>query len=199
MNEQKFYTVKDVSDKLNISKPTVRKYLKRLSDADVSENFVDDEKGTLFISQICFEALKGIVDKKGINQSENIEKEPEIIRNNRKYSENIVGNVQKQSETFSSGMQKYIASIENQLEIYRKQLETIENQLSEKDKQIEALTTALNNAQENNKSLTDALVAAQTLHAATIQTTALADKSTESTEQSKKKGFFGIFKKKRGV
>lgn len=55
----------------------------------------------------------------------------------------------------------------------------IENQLSQKDKQIDALTTALNNAQENNKALTDALVAAQTLHAATIQTTALVDKSAE--------------------
>ena len=59
-------------------------------------------------------------------------------------------------------------------------------QLSEKDKQINALQEqnkslidALNKAQENNKLLTDAIVAAQTLHAATIQTTALVDKSAE--------------------
>ena len=192
MNVQKFYTVKDVSDNLDISKPTVRKYLKRLSDADTSDNFVDDEKGTLFISQICFEALKRMVDKKGINHSEIIGKESENIENTRKQSENEAGNNQKQSEIFSDGMRKYIASIENQLEIYRKELETIENQLSEKDKQIDALTTALNNAQENNKSLTDALVAAQTLHAATIQTAALEDKSAVP----ERKGFFRkIFRK----
>ena len=45
-------------------------------------------------------------------------------------------------------------------------------QIAEKDKQIAAL-------HEQNKVLTDALVAAQTLHAATIQTTALIDKSAE--------------------
>lgn len=69
-------------------------------------------------------------------------------------------------------------------------------QLSEKDKQINALqeqnkslVDALNKAQENNKLLTDAIVAAQTLHAATIQTTALVDKSAETKIKWWKKVF----------
>lgn len=59
-------------------------------------------------------------------------------------------------------------------------------QLTEKDKQIQMiqeqnkiLTESLHFAQENSKSLTDAIVAAQALHAATIQTTALVDNSAE--------------------
>lgn len=72
-------------------------------------------------------------------------------------------------------------------------------QLTEKDKQIQMiqeqnkiLTEALHSAQENSKSLTDALVAAQALHAATIQTTALVDNSAEP----ELKWWQKIFKKK---
>ena len=87
-----------------------------------------------------------------------------------------------------------------QLNIKDEQLSVKDTQLAEKDKQIyelqvqnKALIEALNNAQENNKSLTDALVAAQTLHAVTIQTTALVDKSAEP----ERKWWQKIFKKNK--
>ncbi|MBO5423848.1 MAG: DUF536 domain-containing protein [Fibrobacteraceae bacterium] len=72
-----------------------------------------------------------------------------------------------------------------QLNIKDEQLKVKDNQLAEKDKQIAAL-------HEQNKVLTDALVAAQTLHAATIQTMALIDKSAEP----ERKWWQRIFKRK---
>jgi len=66
-----------------------------------------------------------------------------------------------------------------QLDTLSEQLKNKDEQLAEKDKQIAAL-------HEQNKSLTDALVAAQTLHAATIQTVVLEDKSAVP----ERKGFF---------
>ena len=97
----------------------------------------------------------------------------------------------KQFETLNETLLKKIDTISNQLyEKKNQEKKSLEDelilQLSEKDKQINALQEqnkslidALNKAQENNKLLTDAIVAAQTLHAATIQTTALVDKSAE--------------------
>ena len=97
----------------------------------------------------------------------------------------------KQFETLNETLLKKIDTISNQLyEKKNQEKKSLEDelilQLSEKDKQINALqeqnkslVDALNKAQENNKLLTDAIVAAQTLHAATIQTTALVDKSAE--------------------
>lgn len=98
----------------------------------------------------------------------------------------------KQFETLNETLLKKIDTISNQLyEKKNQEKKSLEDelilQLSEKDKQINALqeqnkslVDALNKAQENNKLLTDAIVAAQTLHAATIQTTALVDKSAET-------------------
>jgi hypothetical protein len=97
----------------------------------------------------------------------------------------------KQFETLNETLLKKIDTISNQLyEKKNQEKKSLEDelvlQLSEKDKQINALQEqnkslidALNKAQENNKLLTDAIVAAQTLHAATIQTTTLVDKSAE--------------------
>ena len=97
----------------------------------------------------------------------------------------------KHFETLNETLLKKIDTISNQLyEKKNQEKKSLEDelilQLSEKDKQINALQEqnkslidALNKAQENNKLLTDAIVAAQTLHAATIQTTALVDKSAE--------------------
>ncbi len=98
----------------------------------------------------------------------------------------------KQFETLNETLLKKIDTISNQLyEKKNQEKKSLEDelilQLSEKDKQINALqeqnkslVDALNKAQENNKLLTDAIVAAQTLHAATIQTTALVDKYAET-------------------
>lgn len=75
-----------------------------------------------------------------------------------------------------------------QLDTLSEQLKNKDEQLAEKDKQIAAL-------HEQNKSLTDTLVAAQTLHAATIQTIALVDKSAEPELRWWQK----IFKKKENI
>ena len=92
-----------------------------------------------------------------------------------------------------------IEDLKQQNKVLTEQLSIKDEQLKSKDSQIinlqeqnKSLIDALNNAQENNKSLTDALVAAQTLHAATIQTTALVDKSAEPELRWWQK----IFKKK---
>ena len=66
-----------------------------------------------------------------------------------------------------------------QLNIKDEQLRVKDNQLAEKDMQIAEKDKQIAALHEQNKVLTDALVAAQTLHAATIQTTALIDKSAE--------------------
>ena len=107
----------------------------------------------------------------------------------------------KQFETLNETLLKKIDTISNQLyEKKNQEKKSLEDelilQLSEKDKQINALQEqnkslidALNKAQENNKLLTDAIVAAQTLHAATIQTTALVDKSAETKIKWWKKVF----------
>jgi hypothetical protein len=107
----------------------------------------------------------------------------------------------KQFETLNETLLKKIDTISNQLyEKKNQEKKSLEDelilQLSEKDKQINALqeqnkslVDALNKAQENNKLLTDAIVAAQTLHAATIQTTALVDKSAETKIKWWKKVF----------
>lgn len=107
----------------------------------------------------------------------------------------------KQFETLNETLLKKIDTISNQLyEKKNQEKKSLEDelilQLSEKDKQINALqeqnkslVDALNKAQENNKLLTDAIVAAQTLHAATIQTTALVDKSAETKMKWWKKVF----------
>ena len=107
----------------------------------------------------------------------------------------------KQFETLNETLLKKIDTISNQLyEKKNQEKKSLEDelilQLSEKDKQINArqqqnksIVDALNKAQENNKLLTDAIVAAQTLHAATIQTTALVDKSAETKIKWWKKVF----------
>ena len=79
-----------------------------------------------------------------------------------------------------------------QLNIKDEQLKVKDNQLAEKDRQITEKDKQIAALHEQNKVLTDALVAAQTLHAATIQTTALIDKSAEP----ERKWWQRIFKRK---
>ena len=51
------YTVKEIADFLQVSKPTVRKYLNKLSDADRNGNSKDTDTGALIISDHCYNAL----------------------------------------------------------------------------------------------------------------------------------------------
>lgn len=167
--DNKSYTVKDIADILKISKPTVRKYLSELSEKVKKDNYY--EYNRLYISENCFKEIEKIIGK-----SENsIEKAENNIGN----LEDNIGKVKNNTENSENSTGKLENALEQQITFLSEQIKEKDKQLAEKDKQIDALTTALNNAQENNKSLTDALVAAQTLHAATIQTTALVDKSAE--------------------
>jgi len=179
--DNKSYTVKDIADILKISKPTVRKYLSELSEEVKKDNYY--EYNRLYISENCFKEIEKIIGK----SENNIEK----AENNAENLEDNVGKVKNNTENSENSTGKLESALEQQITFLSEQIKEKDKQLAEKDKQIDALTTALNNAQENNKSLTDALVAAQTLHAATIQTTALVDKSAEP----KPKWWEKIFKK----
>lgn len=167
--DNKSYTVKDIADILKISKPTVRKYLSELSEEVKKDNYY--EYNRLYISENCFKEIEKIIGK----SENNIEK----AENNTGNLEDNIGKVKNNTENSENSAGKLENALEQQITFLSEQIKEKDKQLAEKDKQIDALTTALNNAQENNKSLTDALVAAQTLHAATIQTTALVDKSAE--------------------
>lgn len=95
-------------------------------------------------------------------------------------------------------LQGLVNALHDQIEELKKQKNTLSEQLTVKDSQIEKLSRSLQVAQQQITTLTEtisttqqALVAAQTLHAATIQTTALVDKSAEPKTKWWKK----IFKK----
>lgn len=183
------YTVKEAADKLNVSKPTIRKYLNKLSADDVVDNHIDDEKGTLIISQRCFEALQMKIEKK-------LENESETIENNRKESETLIENDWKTSETIENN-RKYLETIEKQSEMFQKQLEIMENQLIEKDKQIAALTNTIQTLTDTLSVTQQSLQTEQALHAGTIKKQ-LTDTSGSENESEKKQSIFKkIFGKKK--
>ena len=173
-------TIKELSDKCCVSEQSIRNWCKK--------NNVPKASQPKQASQGKATKASYVITK---------EVEDEILTYYGALTANIDMSESTQSKTINAtkttqAKQSNKASLEleneliKQLNIKDEQLSVKDTQLAEKDKQIyelqvqnKALIEALNNAQENNKSLTDALVAAQTLHAATIQTTALVDKSAE--------------------
>jgi len=185
--ENKSYTVKDIANELGVSKPTINKAVTEL-------NLKIEKIGNRFVlNEEQFKLIKSKITQK--NESERIEKTPNSEKGETEKIE--TGSLKTeitQIEMLKSEIKSQkstISFLEEQIGFYQQQLiekdNQINSQLSEKDKQISAL-------HEQNKSLTDALVAAQTLHAATIQTTALVDKSAEP----ERKWWQKIFKKKEG-
>lgn len=99
-------------------------------------------------------------------------------------------------------LQDLVNTLYDQIEELKKQKNTLSEQLAVKDSQIEKLSSSLQVAQQQITTLTEtisttqqALVAAQTLHAATIQTTALVDKTIEP--EKKQSIFKKLFGKKK--
>lgn len=181
-------TIKELSDKCGISEQSLRAWCKKnnISKATITNEGKATKPSYLITPEIETMILRYYGQKGSIVDDE--EKKATKVKIEGKES----------NEANNEKVTKLENELINQLSIKDEQLSIKDAQLAEKDKQInelqvqnKILVEALNNAQENNKSLTDALVAAQTLHAATIQTTALVDKSAEP----ERKWWQKIFKK----
>lgn len=182
-------TIKELSDKCGISEQSLRAWCKK---NNISKATITNEgKATKPSYLITPETEAKILEYYGKTTS--------FVDEDEKKATKLKIESKEVNETNNEKATKLEDELIKQLSIKDDQLSVKDTQLAEKDKQIyelqlqnKALIEALNNAQENNKSLNDALVAAQTLHAATIQTAALEDKSAVP----ERKGFFRkIFRK----
>lgn len=178
-------TIKQIADELGVSKQAIHQRIKRNSTLKSRlQPFTSTVDGVIYID----------VDGEDIIKS---------LYCSTKCVEGVDVNVDARVDSNVDDMfMAQIDDLKQQNNVLTEQLSIKDEQLKSKDSQIinlqeqnKALIEALNNSQENNKSLTDALVAAQTLHAATIQTTALVDKSAEPERKWWKK----IFRKKEDL
>ena len=166
-------TIKELSDKCCVSEQSIRNWCKK--------NNVPKASQPKQASQGKATKASYVITK---------EVEDEILTYYGALTANIEISESTQSKTINAtkttqSKQSNKASLEleneliKQLNIKDEQLKVKDNQLAEKDMQIAEKDKQIAALHEQNKVLTDALVAAQTLHAATIQTTALIDKSAE--------------------
>ena len=166
-------TIKELSDKCCVSEQSIRNWCKK--------NNVPKASQPKQASQGKATKASYVITK---------EVEDEILTYYGALTANIDMSESTQSKTINAtkttqAKQSNKASLEleneliKQLNIKDEQLKVKDNQLAEKDMQIAEKDKQIAALHEQNKVLTDALVAAQTLHAATIQTTALIDKSAE--------------------
>ena len=166
-------TIKELSDKCCVSEQSIRNWCKK--------NNVPKASQPKQASQGKATKASYVITK---------EVEDEILTYYGALTANIDMSESTQSKTINAtkttqAKQSNKASLEleneliKQLNIKDEQLKVKDNQLAEKDRQITEKDKQIAALHEQNKVLTDALVAAQTLHAATIQTTALIDKSAE--------------------
>lgn len=137
------YTVKQIADFLQVSKPTIRKHLKRLPEEDRSGN-TTDEDGTLHISEHCYKKLLELLGVE-IEETETPETVPERTWN-------YYGNMKKRfpdrlPETLPETLQKQIEILENITEEQRKHIEQLYKQIEAKDEQIKQLTILLSQQQ----------------------------------------------------
>ena len=126
------YTVKQIADVLQVSKPTVRKYLSKLSEADRSGNSTDGITGALIISEECYKAL--IERYRAENGAET------LAERQRKAD----GNTENE---FSETLRKQIETLENTVETLEKHIEKLYKQLEVKDDQIKQLNVLLSQQQ----------------------------------------------------
>lgn len=122
------YTVKQIADYLQVSKPTVRKYLNKLSEADRSGNSTDGITGALIISDECYKAL---IERYGAET---------LAERQRKAD----GNTENE---FSENFRKQIETLENTVETLEKHIEQLYKQLETKDEQIKTLNVLLSQQQ----------------------------------------------------
>ena len=137
------YTVKQIADFLQLSKPTIRKYLKKLTDEDKSGNYTDED-GTLHISEDCYRKLLELLGVETV-ETETPETIPERARN-------YYGNMKKLfpekfPEKLPEAVQRQIETLENTAEDLRKQVEQLYKQLEIKDEQINTLSMLLSQQQ----------------------------------------------------
>ena len=129
------YTVKQIADYLQVSKPTVRKYLSRLSEADRSGNSRQADTGAVIISEECYNAL---ID---LYRAEN-------------GTETLSGNIRKDGgntgNDFPETFRKQIETLENTVETLEKHIEKLYKQLETKDDQIKTLNMLLSQQQAIN-------------------------------------------------
>lgn len=137
------YTVKQIADFLQLSKPTIRKHIKRLSDEDRSGNYTDED-GTLHISEDCYKKLLELL---GVETEE--KETPEAIPER---ARNYYGNMKKLfperfPEKLPEAVQRQIETLENTVEDLRKHIEQLYKQLEVKDDQIKQLNLLLSQQQ----------------------------------------------------
>lgn len=166
-------TIKELSDKCCVSEQSIRNWCKKNNVPKASQPK---------------QASQGKATKASYVITKDVE--DEILTYYGALTANIEISESTQSKTINAtkttqSKQSNKASLEleneliKQLNIKDEQLKVKDNQLAEKDRQITEKDKQIAALHEQNKVLTDALVAAQTLHAATIQTTALIDKFAE--------------------
>ncbi len=181
-------TTKELAEKCSVSEQSIRAWCKRNNISKAPQG-ADNKLAYQITSDIENEILKyyGKEQLTKVTKS-SCESEKSQISESQKLAKD-----EKEISESEENQETQDKNAENQL------INELIRQLTEKDKQIQMiqeknkiLTEALHSAQENSKSLTDALVAAQALHAATIQTTALVDNSAEP----ELKWWQKIFKKK---
>jgi len=180
-------TIKELAEKCCVSEQSIRAWCKRnnvLKAPQGNDNKLQYQITPDIEDEILCYYGKGNVAKATKDDCETQESKKSVISGEKQ--------VTKEACESQESTETQVAKDDNPL------INELIRQLSEKDKLIQALSEqnkalieSLDKAQENNKSLTDALVAAQTLHAATIQTTALVDKSAEP----ERKWWQKIFKK----
>ena len=175
------YTVKQIADALQVSKPTIRKHLKRLSDDDRAENFTD-ETGTLQLSEKCVNALCELLGVE--TRAETLPETP------RKHGGNTGNGF---SETFPETLEKQVETLENMVETMRKHEE-------QQEKHIEQLYRQLEVKDEQIKQLSLLISQQQAIHMAAIE--AKPDELNEETntakvpEKERKQGFLSrLFRK----
>ena len=189
-------SIKQIADYLKINKLKVYRYIKT---NNIEANSMHNTK-QLYSEEKCSQIIKYFKKFENDETFQGVSCDT-VLKRSETFQSVSDDTILKQFETLNETLLKKIDTISNQLyEKKNQEKKSLEDelilQLSEKDKQINALQEqnkslidALNKAQENNKLLTDAIVAAQTLHAATIQTTALVDKSAETKMKWWKKVF----------
>lgn len=133
------YTVKQIADFLQLSKPTIRKHIKRLSDEDRSGNYTDED-GTLHISDHCYMKLLELlgVETGAETLSGNL---PETPRKNGGNTGNDF------PEMFPETFRKQVETLENTVETLGKHIEQLYKQIEAKDDQIKQLTILLSQQQ----------------------------------------------------
>lgn len=154
------YTIKDIADKFNTTKPTVRKYYNLIPEAIRSEES-KTELGTLLVSEKILLLIAEKMGKKvdlSENPVENTSEKPEtpdktenhFPQTSEIYLEKIESLVEK-----VNFLEKHMEKSDNQISILNNQLAEKDKQLSEKDKQIEDLHKLLDQQQQLNKQIQD--------------------------------------------